>query len=962
MRNNFTNKRKSTLPKYLSVVALGCMANVGYSQTIKGSVNSESGLLPGATIEGVTFKQGASSDLNGSFTINATDTGDVEIAVSYIGYLRQVLKVHVNKGMNDIGTIKMLPDTKGSLGEVLVTGTMAPSQAKALSIKRNSNAIMDVLASDAIGKLPDRNAAEAVQRMQGVAVARYHGEADMATVRGTPFAWTSTLFNGNRLPSSNVLGNRSSVLDVVPSEMIQFVQLAKAITPDMDGDAIGGSINFITRTAPAARTLSASGAAGYNTFSQNGTYNASLLYGDRFFHNKLGVMLSTAVWNRQWGSDEFATTYNTGATDPQQKKSISTVMLKRYMGKRQTMGANLGAEYVFNASNKIYVRGMMNKFNDIRPVEESYVDYNNSKYQFNYRYSYYQTKMNGAELGGEHQLSSKVKFDWALSDYMSRYFLETPPTSGTKGLPISTFKQNITSGFNNLSSDGKRYWGFDSPNGVGGNPMDFVSGVNDPSEVMDAGKLTLQQLVIAQLDNKEEDKIGRLNFSVEATSKIKFKFGGKYRHKTRESTYGSNIVFMPGAALGVPNSPALLSLSSFERADGHTGSTFFGSMGGDYSQFQIDPPTKDQLFDMYSPEFRTKNGFMEVTPKTNSTALYTGTEDVASAYAMTEIDATSKLKIIAGIRYENTNMELKGSKATTEGSPAQTVISPSVVDNNYNAFLPMVHFKYAVNDKANLRAAFTRTFVRPNFGDMTPGTSIDNTKNPMTITQGNPDLKPTFSNNFDVMGEYYFDNVGLLSGGVFYKKISDVVFTDISMQSLEANTYLVTQAKNLNDASLLGFEAGINKRFNFLPGFWSGFGVEANYTFCDSKVEVPRGVGVNQVWDKTSLPNQSKHLFNAILFYERKGVMIRLAGNYRGASVESINQQLGPDYYIWSAANFTIDASATVSITPKIKAFVELNNLSNAPVQQYMGDKRRISDSEWYGRKGQVGVRWNLIP
>ncbi len=478
-----------------------------------------------------------------------------------MGYSKQVIKLNVKKGVNDIGTVQMLPDTKSSLGEVLVTGTMAPSQAKALSIKKNSNAIMDVLAADAIGKLPDRNAAEAVQRMQGVAVARYHGEADQATVRGTPFAWTSTLFNGNRLPSSNVLGNRSSVLDVVPSEMIQFVQLSKAITPDMDGDAIGGSINFITRTAPAARQLSASAAAGYNTFSQNGTYNASLLYGDRFFHNKLGIMLSTAIWNRQWGSDEFATTYNTSATDPQQKNSIGTVLLKRYMGKRQTMGANLGAEYKFNASNKIYARGMLNKFNDIRPVEESYVDYNNSNYQFNYRYSYYQTSLNGAEVGGEHQLSAKIKMDWALSDYVAKYYLTTPPTNANKGLPIATFKQKITSGFSNLSNDGKRYWGFDSPNGVGGNPMYFLSGVKDPNEVMDPNKLTLQQSVIAQLNNTEEDKIGRLNFSVDATSKIKFKFGGKYRHKTRESFYGSNIVYMPGAALGVPNSPALLTLS-----------------------------------------------------------------------------------------------------------------------------------------------------------------------------------------------------------------------------------------------------------------------------------------------------------------------------------------------------------------------------------------------------------------
>lgn len=241
------------------------------------------------------------------------------------------------------------------------------------------------------------------------------------------------MFNGSRLPSSNVLGNRSSFLDAVSSEMIQYVQVAKALTPDWEGDAIGGSVNFITRTAPVKRQLNVSAAGGYNTFSKNGTYNASLVYGDRFFNNKLGIVLAGAIWDRQWGTDSYDVNYNTGASTPQQQRAINTVMFKRYMGKRQTYGANLGLEYNFNAGHKLFFRGLMDKFNDIRPVYESYVDYANSRYQYNYRYSYYQTKLNGAEFGGEHQLGAKLKLDWAVSDYLSKYFLETPPTNGNKG-------------------------------------------------------------------------------------------------------------------------------------------------------------------------------------------------------------------------------------------------------------------------------------------------------------------------------------------------------------------------------------------------------------------------------------------------------------------------------------------------------------------------------------------------
>ncbi|WP_443937374.1 TonB-dependent receptor [Pedobacter sp. MW01-1-1] len=949
---------KQTLKKLfiVAILVIGTSLSV-FSQTIRGTVVSDAGTLPGATVTGKTFKRVTSSDLQGAFVLIAPDTGLVTIEVSYMGYEKKSISLRINKGLNDLGLVKMAPASKSTLNDVMIKGTMAPTQAKAYSIKKNSNAIMDVMAADAIGKLPDRNAAEAVQRMQGVAVARYHGEADQATVRGTPFAWTSTLFNNNRLPSSNVMGNRSSVLDVVPSEMIQYVQVAKAITPDMEGDAIGGSINFITRTAPAKQMLNVSAAGGYNTFSKNGTYNGSLAYGDRFFNDKLGIMVSGAIWSRQWGSDEMATTYNTGLANVQQKNSINTVLFKRYLGERDTKGINVGAEYKIAPLHKIYFRGMMNKFDDIRPVYESYIDYTNTRFQYNYRYSHYQTTLNGFEVGGENQLGSKVKIDYGYSNYKSKYFLETPPTSDGKGLPIATFRQKINSGFNNLSSDGKRYWDFDSPNGVGGSAEDFQSGIVNTAEVMDPTKLLLSQLVIAQLDNSERDQIGQLNLKVDASSKVHFKFGGKYRHKQRESAFGSNLVYLPGAAVGIPNSPALRTLSSLETTPFPNGTAFFGNLNGNYDQYIVNPLTKEQLFDMFTPEFQTANGIRNFTSASNATAFYTGKENVTAGYAMAEIDATERLKVVAGIRNEYTDMTLYGMKASTAGSV--TTLSPSVVENDYNAFLPMLHLKYKLNEKANVRAAYTRSFVRPNFGDMTPGGSTNTTSAPMTITQGNPDLKPTFSDNYDLMGEYYFDNVGILSGGVFYKNIKDLVFTDVNMQNIGGTDYLVTQAKNLNNATLYGFEAGINKRFDFLKGFWSGFGIEFNYTFINSSTEVPR-TGT-QLMDKSGLPNQSKHMFNSILFYERNGVMIRLAGNYRGKSVETINQQLGPDFYIWSDANFTIDASATVGITKRLKAFVELNNLSNSPVKMYMGDERRTTSNESYGSRGQVGIRFDIL-
>ncbi|MGA0558177.1 TonB-dependent receptor [Larkinella sp. VNQ87] len=950
----------------LALALLTALASAQTAQrgTLAGRITDENGYLPGATVlvKGTTL--GASTDLNGSFQLPNVPAGSVVLAISYVGYQTVELPLSVRAGLNEVPVVKLSAEGT-QLADVIVKGTIAGSQMKAISIKRNALAMMDVLASDAIGKLPDRNAAEAVQRMPGVAVARYHGEADQATVRGTPFAWTSTLFNGTRMPSANVGGSRNAVLDAVPSEIIQYAQVVKALTPDMEGDAIGGSINFVTRVAPENRVLNVSAAGGFNNLSKDGTYNASIVYGDRFFKRKLGVMLAAAIWDRNWGTDEFTIAYNTGASNPQQQVAINSLLMKRYMGKRQTYGFNAGLEYRFNEGNRIYARGLYDMFNDIRPVYESYFAFNTSEYQLNYRYSFYQTRINGLELGGEHQLSNKLKLDYLFSDYTTEYYLNKTPNTTSKdlrGLPIATFRQKLTKGYGGLASDGRKYLSFDSPDGTGDDALGIRPYlVNPVADAIDPAKLTLRQLVLLQFGAKERDQVGQVNLKFDASPKFSLKVGAKFRHKERSgrSTSGSRVY--------VPTSSTLVALNTLEREPFPTRGGFFNELGNPYDAYAIDNITEQQLYNLYAPGFLQANGFRDVTPGSFPTTYSDGREDVLAGYVMGEWNASEKLKIFGGLRDEYTMLTANGSQyrretVTVNGAPTvRESITPVTVKNNYHALLPMLHAKYALNQRTNLRAAFTRTFVRPLFTELTPTESINTTTNPITVSKGNAELRPTFANNFDLMGEHYFDNIGLLTAGLFYKDITDVVFSDRSV-SLSGNvTTVTTQPQNLRNASLMGFEVGLTRRFTFLPGFLSGFGIEANYTRIESEVEVPRSVGSDVVMDKTPLPNQSRHLFNGILFYERNGLTARLAGNYRGKSVETISQQLGPRLYTWSNTNFTVDFSASYTITPKIRVFVEVNNLTNEPLQNYLGDERRITNSEWYSQRGQAGIRWDIF-
>lgn len=947
-------------PLFLLTTILFAGLSSANAQVIQGKISSKEGALPGATIRIMGANQATISDEQGDFRLSVGKSASVKLQVSFIGYQKLDTTINVNGAGVSLGNL-FLKAANNTLGEVIVSGFVAGSQSKAYSIKKNSLAIMDVVVADAIGKLPDRNAAEAIQRIQGVAVARYHGEADQATVRGTPFSWTSTLFNGSRLPSASVYGTRASILDAVPSEMIQRVEVAKALTPDMEADAIGGSINFITKTAPAQRTLNVSGAGGYNAFSQDGSTNGSLTYGDRLFGGKLGFVVTGAFWDRNWGTDSYDVSYNTSSAVALDRTSINSVMFKRYMGKRQTYGLTYGIEYKFNNNHKIYSRGLFDKFNDIRPVHESYVDYTNKRYQYNYRYSHYQTGLNGFELGGEHYFSDKLKVDWLASDYQAKFYLETPPTNGTKGLPISTFRQRINGGFMGLSSNGKKYWNFDSPDGIGQDPMLFDPMLNDPSEKMDPTKLTLQQLVIYGLDTEEADKNLQVNFSHETVSNLKLKAGLKFRAKTRNASFGTAAVWVPNAALGVPNSPALLPLSGLSREDFPIGAGYFNGLELDYSALIMKPLVPQQLFDLFGSSALTSNGMRDVSPASNATLKYTANESVASSYVMAEYKMADNVTFIGGLRSETTFLTLEGNKLSTArvGTATTNTITPIKQENSYTNLLPMLHAKIALNEKSNLRFAYTSTFARANFSDLNPGENIDMTQAIPTITRGNTDLKPTKSNNFDIMYENYFDNLGIISGGIFYKQLKDVVFSNRSIENIGGSNYVLTQATNISDGNLLGFEIGMNKRLNFLPGVLSGLGVEANYTYIQSEAKVPV-VGTSRV-DVTELPNQSKHLYNAIVFYERNGVMLRLAANYRGASLETINQALGKDFYTYTGKNLTIDASASVQVGKKIKAFVELNNLNNEPLKTYMGDERRITMVEWYSSRGQAGIRWELF-
>lgn len=917
------------------------------AQQISGRVISATeGVLPGATIQ--VEKSVVQTDLEGRFSLLLNDKKHIKLSIFYTGYETINIDTLVSIDGLHLGDIILQP-SNSNLGEVLVVGSSAGSQLKALNIKRNSNAIMEVLAADAIGKLPDRNAAEAVQRIQGVSIERDQGEGRYVSVRGTPIQWSASLLNGNRLPSASLdYADRRIQMDIFPSELIQYVQLSKAITPDMEGDAIGGSINFITKAAPLKRTLHINAAGGYNGQSQRGSYNGSVVFGDRIAHGKLGYIFSAVIWDRTAAQDRYNLNYDFSNSQPKQSFSITDLQLRDYLARRRTLGFNGGLEYAFSDNHKISAKGLYSEYLDAQQVHENYFYFNNKTATITTRAADYHTSLYSGELSGQSNFLEKLSLDWALSIDRSAFKFKDPAY-----YPMVTFSQKVS--YDGLASDGKKYLAMDSPDGVG-DEIDQILPHLSSSTPISAEAMKISQVVNIRNTNHESNRRAGLNLKYTISNMLKIKFGGKYinKYKEVETPYSIYLAGMNGPA------PSLASLGT--EAYPYRGG-FLTEIGSPYNNVLIDQLSISAVRQIASEQGIADNKLypFRIDGPNNATGAanyYKGKENVYAMYGMAEYQLNQQVSFIGGIRNEYNKVMFTGNKVSTRADKS-TKVEVISQDNSYNAFLPMLHMKIATSANNIIRLAYTRSFARPDFSSLNPGTTQDDINR--VITRGNPNLKPTFAGNFDVMAEHYFGGIGMISAGAFYKKLSNLIYSNQSTQTIDGVLFTLSEPENLQNAWLAGFEAGISKRFTNLSGLWKAFGIDANYTFTDSRTKVPRFDHGTLIEDETVIPKQAKHLFNISLIYENSRFMARIAGNYKGKYLDAIRQVAGPEHYRWYSTNFSVDFSSSYTINKKIRLFAEMNNITEAPVRYYHGVYDRAEQAEWYSLRGQIGISAKLF-
>lgn len=294
--------KKITILFFLLFVAFSAFSQKS-SGVISGKIIDEQGnlSLPGATVFLDSGERYTISNQIGHYEFLNVPEGTYRVTVQYIGFVSHTLEAKVEIGKNTKLDFIMSSDLL-SLDEVVITGERLKGQAKALNQQKNNQNITNVISSDQVGRFADANVGDALKRVPGITVQNDQGEARNLIIRGLAPELNSVTLNGDRIPSAEG-DNRNVQMDLIPSDMISTIEVNKTLTPDMDADAIGGSVNLITRASPNGQRISATLAGGYAPIREKGNYTAGLVYGNRFFDNKLGAVFSASYNNNNFGSD-----------------------------------------------------------------------------------------------------------------------------------------------------------------------------------------------------------------------------------------------------------------------------------------------------------------------------------------------------------------------------------------------------------------------------------------------------------------------------------------------------------------------------------------------------------------------------------------------------------------------------------------------------------------------------------
>ncbi len=927
--------------------------------------NSNRKPLIGATVMVENTTKGTNTRIDGSFLLKGIEQTEATFKISYIGYQTILVKHDFSEDKNPNLTFYLNPGNT-TLGTVEIEGK-ASGQVKAFMDQKNAVNIKNVLSSEQIQAFPDMNAAEAMQRIPGITLQRDQGEGRFVQLRGTPPELTNFNINGEQIPSPE--GDVRYVgMDVIAADQIEFIEVTKVLTPDMDADGIGGNVNIITKTAQGDKAdIRATFAGGYNNLRGTPNYQVQFTYGNRV--DKFGFNVNASYFLNKIGSDNLEYNFAKGPFFGQQSQNLGVdnyfvqyrnFQLRHYDITRSRIGVSPTWDYRFNDDSYIYLRGMYNRFTDNETRRRQVYDLDDPLSEIYYLYGglYNEVRertqiqdLATLNFGGEH-LIGRIKID-----YMLQYAYASERRPDHMEARFESPGQAIAITFDRSDPQ----WP------VAGYPKSEDSLLAFSYDRYDMDELLFEESLVT--DNNIAARLNiQIPYNLGPNNQGFFKFGGKYRQKEKErdikaqvfGAYFEESQIYPG--VGPELSLATISDDFYEG----------NLLDQGYALSFI--PSASKIKDFY--EFYPQHFIFDRSDSRIKSfgEDYTAFENIYALYGMIKHD-WNKLMILGGLRYERTDIDYEGTRILTRNGSyrAQETLTDQ---RTHEFFLPQVQLKYSLNKNTNFRAALTYTYARPNFEDVLPYREEDQGE----VTYGNPDLEFPKSMNVDLLAEKYIRG-GLFSGGLFYKQIDNFIFyyKRFAHEGDPADYGLVeiTKAVNGLEANVYGAELQSQFNLSFLPGFLSNFGIYANYTYTQSTALINRRFPANYSGaivvfgeddlsvfsseteqEEINLPGQAEHTANLALTYRDEKFYARLSANFNDEFLSQLGADEDLDEYYGQA--WRVDFTANYGITRNVKAFIDLINLTNAPLTYYLGTPDRIQQQEFYSWWGRIGFKLNF--
>jgi TonB-dependent receptor len=953
-------------PVLMAPMILAPMAAVAHAETadavaassvagdvIYGRVTNASGApLPGAEVVVRGSGQRVVTNTQGEFTL-PTAAGQMVLDVRYLGLPSASQSVVTTPGEDANVAIVLGSASATDVADVIVTGVITDGVARSLNQQKNADGTVNILSADAIGRYPDPNVAESLQRVQGIAIQRDQGEGRYINVRGAPSSFTAVSVDGVAIPAVSP-STRAVDLDTLPSDIVSTVEVSKTLRPSQDADSIAGAVDIKTRSPFDKRRLAISGYAGgsYNDYGGSDTRaaaTASNVFGPGQTFGAL-VSLSYSQTNRRPDNVENAWIFDDNpflkGTTPNPAFGhyvLEEALFKDYETERTRKAVTGALEWRPNDALRAWVRGSFAEFNDDEyrdtlrfnfsdgtatgTVTDQAATYSKARIYKALRHREQNNQITTLNAGAEYTFGNGAVWDATLA------WAKSEQTYPHRDELVFRSADSLTLGYNTADHYQPTYDGFAS------------------TYYQTPGNYKFRENTFRDNTTEQEDVSFKTSYELPTViggREVTLKFGGKY--STRDvSSDEERFRARPDDKLPPPDPGTLASLISDRESRNY---------GYDLG-FKMDHGLVAQYLDN-AAQGVSKSATARRMPQSVS-ADYTANEDILAAYGQARFDVGAT-NVLIGLRVEKTDFEGSAVSVPPKGDPVPVNVSRDQTD-----FFPNLTLRHSFSENLIGRFALTRAISRADYKDVVPRvletsenvTDDGQTRVRTTVSRGNPDLKATLSNNIDLGLEYYLRPLGVISANAFYKDLSDYRFTlvtaGVPYQPAPSGTADVTEALNA-DGHLAGIELNWQQTFDFLPDWASGFGVFANLTLTDAEIETSASYAGRNTF---TLPGQSDTVYNAALFYERYGLSARLSYTHRSEFLEEINAtRSGLDLYVEGRGQ--LDFTASYDFGNGVELFGEAKNLTDSAGVRYYGVKERTYEYEKFGYNVFVGVRFKL--